>query len=228
MQSILKVPIMLVMLALLPAIAWPEDLELRNRAVQILDRAQLASRLQGPLNITTEITFTASINGGTAQTGTYRRTRSSNGDLRQDISFQGFHSSMIDSEAGVASVGPWYDLPFAVRKLKDFVPYSPLRFDSTDVIESITETSSGGQPATCIAFVTVRGEDRNPGEICVSRANATVLEWHDSKRSWSASSYASVANALVPSAFTYREGNSLHLRAEVRSPCSTLNPGRRW
>lgn len=195
--------------------ASPEDMELRNHAVQLMDRVQLASRFQGPLNIVTDVSFTASVNGDAPQAGTYKRTRSANGDLREDVAFPGFHSSFIDSEAAVAYNGPWSDKPYAVRKLKSFVPYSPLHFDATDVIESMAESTSGGQPAICIGFVTVRGEDRNPGEICIAKANSTVIEWHDARRSWAASAYTNVAGAMVPSAFTYREGNTLLLQAEV-------------
>jgi TonB family protein len=215
MRALLATGLACILLSTPPA-AHAEDQQLRNQAIALMDGARLASRFQGPLNIVTDVSFTASLNGEAAQSGTYKRTRNANGALRQDIAYPGFQSSFIDSEGGIASTGPWNDKPYAVRKLREFVPYNPLRFDATDVIESITDSSSAGQPARCIAFVTVRGEDRNPGEICVSKSNGTVLEWHDSQHSWTASSYTTVAGAMVPDSFTYREGNSFLLTAQVR------------
>ncbi len=206
-------------------LAAAEDQDLRNRAVHLLDRAQLASHLSGPTNIRTEVTFNAVLKG-TAQQGTYTRVRSANGGLREDVSFGDFHASSIEQQNQVAEQGPWSNPPYAVQRLMDFVPYSPLSFDETDVIQSLNPGSVNGQQATCVQFVTIRGDDRNPGEICVSDANSTVLEWHDSRRSWQASEYVSIKGALLPSNFTYREGDTFSLTADVKFTLLDAEPSQ--
>ena len=192
-----------------------EDQGLRNRAVALLNQAQAASRMSGPTNIRTEVSFTATQKDQPQTSGSYTRIRSADGSLRQDIVFGDFRTSRIQHGTEMAYQGPLLDLPYGVRALMEFVPYAPLRFDSTDVIESIEPGAITGQHATCIHFVTVRGEDHNPGQICVSNADHTVLEWHDSRRSWQASSYAAVHGALMPSEFSYREGDSFALNATI-------------
>jgi TonB family protein len=118
-------------------------------------------------------------------------------------------------DANLAEQGSWADLPYSVQSLMEFVPYSTMRFDPTDIIRSIEPGIAAGRHATCIQFVTVRGEDRNPGEICVSDADSTVLEWHDSRRSWQATRYTKVHGGLEPAEFSYREGDSFSLTASV-------------
>jgi TonB family protein len=200
---------------LLAGVALAEDQGLRNQAVHLLDQARLASRMAGPTNIRTEVAFSATEKDRPLTSGTYTRTRSASGALRQDVVFGDFRASRIQQDASVADQGPWHDLPYPVRALMEFVPYGPLRFDPTDVIQSIEPGMIAGQHATCIHFVTVRGEDRNPGEVCVSPADSTILAWHDSRKSWQATRYTRVNGGLEPVEFSYREGDSFSLTASL-------------
>jgi TonB family protein len=124
--------------------------------------------------------------------------------------------SRIQDEGKVATHGQWVDIPYTVRKVIEFVPYLPIRFDATDVITSINATKMNGKAAVCIQFVTVRGEDRNPGDVCIAKENGTVIEWHDRDHSFQALEYRSVKDALLPSHFIYREGEKLVIDASVR------------
>jgi hypothetical protein len=46
----------------------------------------------------------------------------------------------------------WNDPPYATRKIRELVPYSPASFDSSDVIQEIKLGSYG--EAFCIEFET--------------------------------------------------------------------------
>jgi TonB family protein len=193
-----------------------EDVDLRNRAEQFMNRALVASRLTTPMNIRTEVTFSATGDDGIATTGSYIRTRSTDNALREDFVFGDYRMSRMRDQGNVATHGPWVDIPYTLRKVMEFVPYLPIRFDPTDVITSINETQMNGKAAVCIQFVTVRGDDRNPGDICVAKQNSTVIEWHDRDRSFQALEYGSVKDALLPSHFVYREDAKLVIDASVR------------
>jgi TonB family protein len=193
-----------------------EDMALRNRAEQLMNRALVASSLTTPMNIRTEVTFSAKGEDGIPTAGSYIRVRSVDNALREDFVLGDYSMSRIREQSNVATRGPWVDLPYTLRKVMEFVPYLPIRFDPTDVITSIDETRMNGKAAVCIQFVTVRGEDRNPGDVCLARDNATVIEWHDRDRSFEALEYGSVKDALLPSHFVYREGEKLAIHASVR------------
>jgi TonB family protein len=193
-----------------------EDMDQRNRAEQLMNRALLASKLTKPVNIRTDVTFSATGNDGIATAGNYVRVRSVDHALREDFVLGDYRMSRIQEQGRVATHGQWVDIPYTLRKVMEFVPYLPIRFDSTDVINSINETKMNGKSAVCIQFVTVRGEDRNPGDVCLAKDNATVIEWHDRDHSFDALEYRSVQGALLPSHFIYREGEKLLIDASVR------------
>jgi hypothetical protein len=68
--------------------AAAEDMQLRARAVQMLDRARMTNAIRGgPYFIKTETTFVATGDGGSLSSGSLVRTREMNGSLRMDISF---------------------------------------------------------------------------------------------------------------------------------------------
>jgi hypothetical protein len=48
----------------------------------------------------------------------------------------------------------WNDLPYATRKIRELVPYSPASSDSSDVIQEIKLGSYGDREAFCIEFQT--------------------------------------------------------------------------
>ena len=195
--------------------ACGEDMELRNRAEQLMNRSLVASRFTTPMNIRTEVTFSATGNDGAVTHGSYIRTRSADSALREDLVLGDYSMSRIREKTNAAMRGPWVDIPYTLRRVMDFVHYLPIRFDPTDVVTGISETKMNGKAATCIQFVTVRGEDRNPGDICVSSENATVIEWHDRDRSFQAFEYGSVKDVLLPSHFVYREGEQFSIDATV-------------
>jgi TonB family protein len=193
-----------------------EDMDLRNRAEQYLNRALVASRLTTPMNIRTDVTFSAMEGDGVATAGSYVRTRSIDDALREDLILGEYRMSRIQDNGKVATHGQWVDIPYTLRKVMAFVPYLPIRFDSTDVITSINEMKLNGIPAVCIQFLTVRGEDRNPGDVCLTKENNTVIEWHDRDHSFQALEYGTVKGALLPAHFVYREGEKLVIDATVR------------
>jgi TonB family protein len=212
----MKRTLWLVLSLLLTHAAVGEDMDLRNRAEQLMNRALIASRITTPLNVRTEVTFSATGQDGVATAGSYIRIRSADNALREDFSLGDYGMSRIQEEGKVAMHGQWVDIPYVLRKVTEFVPYLPIRFESADVITGINESKMNGKAAVCVQFVTVKGEDRSPGDVCLAKDNGTVIEWHDRDGSFEAPEYHSVKEALLPSHFVYREGEKLLIDARVR------------
>src|SRR5277367_1752388 len=157
--------------------AFPEDMQLRNQAVALMNHAHAVSQIQGgPWNMRTEATFTATAGDGSLQAGTYTRIRGNDGSLREDLTFGDYSASSIAVGVQRGKTSAWDDPPFAALRIRQLVPYAPASFDSSDVIREIRSSSYGGRQAACIEFETIEGEKRLPGEICVDKANGAMLE----------------------------------------------------
>ena len=188
--------------------AMGEDVQLRNQAVVLMNRSRIASKVQGgPYIFRTEATFTATAGDGNLQSGSYTRVRGSDGSLREDLRFGNYAASSIAQEGNRGWTSNWNDPPYAARKIRELVPYSSASFDSSDVIQEIKSGSYGGREAFCIQFETIVGQQRLPGEICVDKANGSMLELRSGSKLWEYSDFFSIKGALIPAHIAYREGN---------------------
>ncbi len=197
----------LLVLATIVSAASGEDMQLRSRAVGLLNQANVVSRLQGgPYNVRTEVSFSATAADGSLQGGSYTRNRGTDGNLRQDLHFSDYSSSSISTESMVAKTPGWDDPPYAARVILRLVPFGAGSFDSSDVIEQIKDSSYGGRPAACIEFETIVGEKRLPGEICIDKANGTLLELRTGSKLFEYSDYYMIKGGLFPAQIAYRDG----------------------
>jgi len=94
------------------------------------------------------------------------------------------------------------------------VPYRAQSFDSSDVIEQIKSASYSGRSAYCIEFETIVGEQRLPGEICLDKANGSMLAVRTGSKLWEYSDYFTIKGALIPAHIVYRESN-FNLNADL-------------
>ena len=196
------------MAAVLAGAAVGEDVQLRSQAVGLTNRARIASQIQGgPYNFRTEATFTATAADGSLQSGSYTRLRGKDGSLREDLRFGDYSASSIAESVQRAWTSSWMDPPFAARRIRQLVPFFPVQFDNSDVIQEIKSSSYGGREAFCIEFETIVGEQRLPGEICVDKANGSVLELRSGSKLWEYSGYFTIKGALIPAHIVYRETN---------------------
>jgi hypothetical protein len=101
--------LVLCLLVIRPAIG--EDMDLRSRAEQFMNRALVASRLTTPMNIRTDVTFSATGDDGIATAGSYVRVRSVDNALREDFVLGDYYGSpsVVSTDAGFTikrSAGP--------------------------------------------------------------------------------------------------------------------------
>ncbi len=188
--------------------ALPEDVQLRNQAVALMNHSRAVSQIQGgPWNIRTEVTFTGTASDGSLKAGIYTRIRGNDSSLREDLTFGDYSASNISVGVQRGYTSGWNDPPFAAMRIRQLVPYGPASFDSTDVIREIRSSSYGGRQAACIEFETIQGETRLPGEICVDKANGTMLELRSGDKLWEYSGFYTVEGGLFPAHILYRDGN---------------------
>ena len=173
----------------------------------LLNQASVVSRFQGgPYNVRTEVSFSATGADGSLQGGSYTRNRGTDGALRQDLHFGDYSASAIQIESMVGKTPGWDDPPYAARMILKLVPFGAGSFDSSDVIEQIKDSSYGGQAAACIEFETIVGEKRLPGEICVDKANGTLLELRTGSKLFEYSEFYAAKGGLFPAQIAYRDG----------------------
>jgi TonB family protein len=214
-MRIALVPVLLSVTFFSARIASGEDVQLRNQAVGLMNRAQIVSKVQGgPYNFRTEATFTATAGDGSLQSGSYTRVRGNDGALREDLRFGDYAASSITQDALPGWTSNWNDPPYAARKIRELVPYRTQSFDSSDVIEQIRSASYGGRDAYCIEFETIVGEQRLPGEVCVDKASGSMLEVRTGSKLWEYSDYFTVKGALMPAHIVYRE-SSFSMNADM-------------
>jgi TonB family protein len=195
-------------LSLICCAANGEDMQLRSRAVSLLNQARVVSQFQGgPYNVRTDVSFSATSADGSLQGGTYTRVRGTNGGLREDLQYGDYSAASILVDGKRGKSHGWDDPPYAAIKIRQLVPFSPGMFDQSDVIEQIKDGSYGGRPASCVEFETIVGEQRLPGEACVDKANGTLLELRTGSRLWEYSGYYSLKGGLFPAQIVYRDGN---------------------
>ena len=196
--------------------AVAEDMQLRAQAVQLLDKARATSVIRGgPYYLRTEASFVASGDGGALSSGTLVRTRGMNGSLRMDVSFGDWQASMIYANNVMGKIGPWDFPPYAVRRLFALIPFSVGQFENQDVIRAIRDGGAGGQAAECIDYDTIRGEQKTSNEICMSKADGTLLLMRDRGRTFEYSKYADVVGAKYPQHIEFREDSGFHFSADV-------------
>jgi hypothetical protein len=179
--------------------AVAEDMQLRARAIQLLDKARAANSIRGgPFLIQTEASFVAAGDGGALVSGSYLRTRGLNGSLRQEVRFGDWQATFVKVNTEVGLVGPWDFPPYAVRRLLALVPFFVGQLDDQDVVRAIKDGGAAGQDAVCIDYDTIHGEERSANHICVSKADGSLIEVRDSGRT-----------------FEYREDSGFTFSADV-------------
>jgi hypothetical protein len=95
----------LVLSLLVIRVASSEDVDLHNRADQIMNRALIQSRLTMPINIRTTVSFSMTSNEGTPTAGSYIRIRSADNALREDVALGDYSMSRIQEQGKVATRG---------------------------------------------------------------------------------------------------------------------------
>lgn len=195
--------------------AAAEDVQLRARAVQLMNHAHVVSTPNTRGRIVQTVATFRSTSDGNSASGLYTRLRGATGYLRQEITLGDFHASMVGVKMQEATIGDWRKPPAAVKQLMQLVPFSVGEFDAKDVVRRIEATNVSGAPATCVFFEAIEGDNREPGDICFDDASGVILQAHTGLQTYRYSNFYEHAGARMPGHIDYEERGGLTLSIDI-------------
>lgn len=195
---------------------WAEDQQLRERALAMYNHARIASRLSSPLNVRTDIPFTATDEDGVERSGNIIRIRAIDGPLRQEAQYAGYKATRISIGPKTITIGDWDNPPFAVEQVLAIIPFGFGEFGERNVVRSIQPESVDGHLADCVTFETVEGERREPNTICYSRTNGAIINLREGLETFTYSDYTTFDGALLPGRITYNDGGNFRFALQMK------------
>lgn len=196
----------LLALFLIPGISFGQNLQLRQQAVTLLERANSVSLPPNFPSLERKVTFRVLDSSTGAQQGTFTRVIVRGSGRRDDITFGSFHMLNIYTHGQLATVRTSGLLPPAAADALRLTPINLVRFNSEDVIYAINDSMADGHPARCIEFNTIMGETNEDNELCVDSNNGTLVREKIGEQLIENSDFFSFAGALVPGRIKYSFG----------------------
>ena len=153
-----------------------EDVKLREKAVELLNRSKAVS-LPGALrNYRQEVSFTARGIDGILRKGEYLRISAGAAGYREEFTFGEFHRARVILPDRMSDNVTGREPP-EVRALRKQLPAQLGSFDQEDVILAIEEASVLGRDAKCINFHSRFGNSAQSNQICVDAERDALLRW---------------------------------------------------
>lgn len=196
----------LLALLVLPCLAFGQDLQLRQQAVSLLERANAASVSPSFPSLERSVTFRVLDSATGPQQGTFIRMVVRGSGRRDEVTFGSFHMLNVYVQGQLATVRTSELLPPAPADALRLTPINLVRFDDEDVIYAINDSVSGGHPARCIEFNTIVGETNENNELCVDSNNGTLIREKVGDQLIENSDFFSFAGALIPGKIEYSFG----------------------
>lgn len=203
MKRLLTLFAILTALGLIPLPSFAQDIALRQRAAEMLARANLASspaRLPSLERVDNFVVLDAS--SGPAE-GVLTRVVIQGTGRRDEATFGDYHSLDIWSAKGLATVRTQEVAPPEVATVRRLTPIYSVYFDHEDVVFAINDSSVDGRPARCIEFTTTGGLKTNNNEICIDTTNDTVVSMRLNDEAIENRDFFPFAGALMPGTIRY-------------------------
>ena len=199
--------IALILLSLSEGVRAQEDIQLRERAITLVERANAASVARPFAPYEQTILFHVYSHGKGTQEGRFTSVTIGPRSYRDEYDYGDFHLLVVVNGDMIADVGNRAVAPLEVRKLTTLNPIDHVSFDSSDVIRGIQEASVAGRPAQCIDFETIVGEKRDANQICVDRQLGTLVRVRTSVETITNSDFFSLHGANYPARISYENGD---------------------
>ncbi len=198
-----------------------QEVELRQQAVQLLERANEVSTSPKLPNLERTVSFRA-FNSADAQEGEFTRVVVQGTGLRDAFTFGNYHVVNIASEGHFATTRSQpVATPPEILLLMRLTPIYLVRFDHEDVIHSIFDSAVNGRALHCIQFETVHGQKSDDNQLCVDSANGTLVTYRLGNESIENSDFFAFAGSLIPGKISYAVGGLPKL--EISQTMTVLN-----
>lgn len=203
MRSVGSLFAAVIILMLLAVTATAQDLQVRQRAIALLENANSVStpRVFGSYEQT--VTFRAYSPTKGTQEGQFTSVTDAPRAYRDEYQFGDFHLLVIVNGAMIADVGNRDLAPVEVRKLLKLQPIYHVRFDNADIIHSIQSAQVNGRPSDCIHFDTVVGAKSDANEICIDKQLGTMARLKVGSETVTNSDFFAYRDAWVPRHIVY-------------------------
>ena len=192
---------------LVPGFLFGQNLQLRQQAVSLLERANSVSLPPNVPSLERKVTFRVLDASTGPQQGTFTRLIVRGSGRRDEISFGSFHMLNVYTHGQLATVRTSGLLPPAAADARRLTPINLVRFNSEDVIYAINDSMVDGHPARCIEFNTIVGETNENNELCVDSNNGTLVREKIGEQLIENSDFFSFAGALIPGGIKYSFGD---------------------
>ena len=197
---------------------FPQDIKVREEAVNLLERANLVSSSPKLPNLERIDTFRVLGDAG-VQDGSFSRTVIQGVGRREEFVLGDYHLTNVTTEKQVAASGTPGMLPSDLRIVWRITPIWRVSFDGEDVIHSITDRDLGGRRVRCIEFDTVKGQRADHNEICTDGGTGVLVRQELASELIENSDFFSFAGALLPGKISYSDGAR---RIEITQSMTTL------
>jgi len=209
---------------LLVSASHAEDVQLRARAFELVERAREVSTPANSNPVVNEmnVTFRARSADGTTHDGTYRRVFGGQGRIREEFTLADFHLTRILTGDRVAYSGPQHTLPPEIREMLALLPIQLWHLDETDVVRDIRQTTRKGVAARCVEFDTIRGADTENNEMCFDAQTGDQVYNRSGNMELENAGFFDFAGAREPGHITqYRNGVVVYDVQLTRKPLDT-------
>lgn len=184
---------------------FSQDIKVREDAIRLLERANLLSSSPKLPNLERIDTFRVLADTG-VQEGSFSRTIIQGVGRREEFTLGDYHLTNVRTEKQVAVSGTPGMLPSDLRTVLRITPFWRVAFDGEDVIHSIIKSEVGGNPARCIEFDTVKGQQADHNEICTDAGTGALVREKLGAESIENSDFFSFGGAMFPGKINYSSG----------------------
>jgi hypothetical protein len=159
---------------------WPdaapaEDPQLRAEAVRLMERAVMLTTPVWPAN---EEFFNFRVlhpAPGEATEGAIKIGVRTRVNKRWEFTYGTYKFIQVRDGAELATYRSESAEPAALTSVRKLLPAFYGQFDATDIIRRIADRTLGDQPARCIDFDTLKGDQQQSGQVCVDQSGFLLL-----------------------------------------------------
>ncbi|MGO8732633.1 MAG: energy transducer TonB [Terriglobia bacterium] len=182
---------------------FAEDLQLRQEAVRLLEKANAVSLVSNLPNLERTVTFRVLNLDSADQEGTFTRVVVQGTGRRDEITLGSYHIINVWTRGQLATTRTRELVPPDVVNVMRLTPIYLGRFDHEDVIQAISERRMVGGPLRCIEFDTIAGQKIENNELCVDARNGSLVSEKLGAELIENSDFFPFAGALIPGKISY-------------------------
>jgi TonB family protein len=216
--------LLFIFLFLPAAVSTAQDVQLREKAITLLEHANSTSTPHEFASYDQVITFQSVSSAGT-QRGQFTSVVQGPRSYRDEYQFGDYDLLVVVNGSLIADVGDRAKAPLEVRRMTRLNQPYTARFDQSDIIRSIQDSEVNGRPAHCIEFDTVVGEKSDANELCIDAQLGVVLRAHANNETITNSEFFAYRDTYLPARITYEQaGLRMELQQLKKEIEGSVNP----